>query len=48
MQKIIDFFKQLTCKHKWMPAGEYYDDQGNGHKYKKHIWKCSKCGKEKY
>lgn len=46
--KLFRIFKQLVCKHKYMPAGEYFDDHSNGHVYKKYIWKCTKCGKTKY
>lgn len=48
MKNLFNFFKQYTCNHHWMPAGEYYDDQGNGHIYKKYIWKCKKCGRVKH
>lgn len=45
---MIKLIKKLLCRHKFIVTGEYYDNQGNGHMYKKYIHTCKKCGKVKY
>lgn len=40
------FIKRLFCEHKMMPYA-YMDVRAHGNHYvRKHIWKCTKCGKE--
>nr|DAV95757.1 MAG TPA: tcix Putative treble-clef, zinc-finger, Zn-binding [Caudoviricetes sp.]DAY48728.1 MAG TPA: tcix Putative treble-clef, zinc-finger, Zn-binding [Caudoviricetes sp.] len=40
------FLKRLFCKHRMMPY-MYMDVRTHGNHYvRKHIWKCTKCGKE--
>lgn len=39
---------RITCKHKMMPYASYYETRSDGHMCKKHVFKCTKCGKERW
>ena len=44
---MLKILKRFRCEHKFMPYETYVDVGKDGHKYIKHTWKCTKCGKIK-
>ena len=42
----MKFIKRLFCKHKFMPYQSIQESIGQNRYRIRHIWKCTKCGKE--
>ena len=43
---MFKWLRRRFCKHKFMPYGYYDEPTGKGRYIRRHIWKCTKCGKE--